>query len=93
LIQDVHGRNDRNIPFRRSGSPIHHTHQAKWRRRWHRDRLIEDAAKAAGKDMRPVYAGRDAAASPATGLAKRHQEQQEALIADALDLSSKQSGK
>ena len=57
------------------------------------DRLIEDAAKAAGKDMRPVYAGRDAAASPATGLAKRHQEQQEALIADALDLSSKQSGK
>ncbi len=33
---------------------------------------------------RPDYAGREPSASPATGLAKRHQEQQEALIAAAL---------
>ncbi len=51
---------------------------------------IEDSLEAAGhKGMRPSYAGREAAASPATGLAKRHQEQQAALIADALGLSSK----
>ena len=49
---------------------------------------IEDAlAKAGHEGMRPVYAGRDAAASPATGLAKRHAEQQERLVADALGLS------
>ena len=49
---------------------------------------IEDALTAAGhKGMRPVYAGRDAAASPATGLAKRHAQQQAALVADALGLS------
>ena len=56
------------------------------------DRLIEDAATAAGKTMRPIYAGRDASASPATGLAKRHQQQQEALIADALDIKPQSSG-
>jgi 2-oxoglutarate dehydrogenase E1 component len=33
---------------------------------------------------RPRYAGRKAAASPATGLAKRHQAEQAALVADAL---------
>ena len=33
---------------------------------------------------RPRYAGRAAAASPATGLMKRHQLEQGALIADAL---------
>jgi len=33
---------------------------------------------------RPVYAGRAAAASPATGLAKRHAAEQAALIAEAL---------
>nr|WP_298928767.1 2-oxoglutarate dehydrogenase E1 component [uncultured Erythrobacter sp.] len=49
---------------------------------------IEDSLTQAGHDgMRPVYAGRDAAASPATGLAKRHAQQQEALVADALGLS------
>jgi 2-oxoglutarate dehydrogenase E1 component len=36
---------------------------------------------------RPRYAGRLAAASPATGLAKRHAAQQAALVADALSLS------
>ncbi len=32
----------------------------------------------------PVYAGRDASASPATGLASRHKEQQAQLVAEAL---------
>jgi 2-oxoglutarate dehydrogenase E1 component len=33
---------------------------------------------------RPLYAGREPSASPATGLAKRHKAQQEALVAAAL---------
>ena len=49
------------------------------------DRLIEKSMVNAGcKPQRPVYAGRKAAASPATGLASRHKAEQEALIADAL---------
>ncbi len=49
---------------------------------------IEDALTDAGHDgMRPRYAGRDASASPATGLASRHLAQQDALVADALDLA------
>ncbi|MFA6218196.1 MAG: 2-oxoglutarate dehydrogenase E1 component [Erythrobacter sp.] len=52
------------------------------------DRLIEQAAVSAGhKGLRPGYAGRDAAASPATGYATRHQQQQEALVASALGLA------
>ncbi|WP_427969056.1 2-oxoglutarate dehydrogenase E1 component [Altererythrobacter sp.] len=52
------------------------------------DRLIEMSAEAAGKQgMRPTYAGRDASASPATGLAIRHQEQQELLVKVALGLA------
>jgi 2-oxoglutarate dehydrogenase E1 component len=50
------------------------------------DRLIEEAAAQAGKTLRPVYAGREAAASPATGFAPRHKMQQDALIAAALGL-------
>ena len=47
--------------------------------------LIEEALAAAGCAVaRPRYAGRAAAASPATGLMKRHQAEQGALIADAL---------
>jgi 2-oxoglutarate dehydrogenase E1 component len=38
--------------------------------------------------IRPQYAGRDAAASPATGLAKRHAAEQAALIEAALGHSS-----
>ncbi|MEQ1725487.1 MAG: 2-oxoglutarate dehydrogenase E1 component [Sphingopyxis sp.] len=50
--------------------------------------FIEDALKAAGKaGMRARYAGRAAAASPATGLMSRHQTEQAALVADALGLS------
>ncbi|MEO8723733.1 MAG: 2-oxoglutarate dehydrogenase E1 component [Sphingobium sp.] len=46
---------------------------------------IEEALQEAGKaPMRARYAGRKAAASPATGLAKRHIAEQAALVADAL---------
>ncbi len=38
------------------------------------------------KHTRPVYAGRAASASPATGLASQHKTQQEALIDDALTI-------
>ncbi len=38
------------------------------------------------KTTRPTYAGRPASASPATGLAKQHKAQQEALIDDALTI-------
>ena len=41
------------------------------------------------KHSRPVYAGRPAAASPATGLAKMHKEQQEALVDAALTIEGK----
>ena len=46
--------------------------------------FLEEAARAAGKPLRPIYAGRASAASPATGLAKRHVAEQTALIAAAL---------
>jgi 2-oxoglutarate dehydrogenase E1 component len=38
------------------------------------------------KNTRPIYAGRPASASPATGLASQHKAQQEALVNDALNL-------
>ncbi|MBR0552675.1 2-oxoglutarate dehydrogenase E1 component [Stakelama marina] len=47
--------------------------------------LIEQCLADAGvKPARATYAGRAAAASPATGLMKRHQAEQGALVADAL---------
>jgi 2-oxoglutarate dehydrogenase E1 component len=50
--------------------------------------LIEETLEAAGSKVeRPRYAGRAASASPATGLAKRHENEQGALVADALGLS------
>ena len=50
--------------------------------------LIEEALKASGsKVKRARYAGRAGAASPATGLAKRHAAEQAALISNALSLS------
>lgn len=38
------------------------------------------------KHKRPIYVGRPASASPATGLAKQHKKQQEALVDDALTI-------
>ena len=46
--------------------------------------LIEDCLVRSGHPMRPVYAGRAAGAATATGLARRHQAEQAALVADAL---------
>ena len=52
--------------------------------------LLEAALAEAGlANLRPQYAGRDAGASPATGLAKRHAAEQAALIAAALGHSSR----
>ena len=53
---------------------------------WHfAEDYLETCLAEAGKGaLRPRYAGRAAAASPATGLAKRHVAEQAALIADAL---------
>jgi 2-oxoglutarate dehydrogenase E1 component len=52
------------------------------------DLLVCCLNEAGFKGMRPQYAGRDSAASPATGLAKRHAAEQAALIAGALGHSS-----
>ncbi len=49
--------------------------------------IEECLTKASVAPRRPRYAGRKAAASPATGLAKRHQAEQAALVADALGQS------
>ena len=46
--------------------------------------IEECLVEAGGTVRRPRYAGRAASASPATGLMKRHQMEQAALIADAL---------
>jgi 2-oxoglutarate dehydrogenase E1 component len=52
------------------------------------DLLEQCLAEAGFAGLRPQYAGRDASASPATGLAKRHAAEQAALIAAALGHSS-----
>jgi 2-oxoglutarate dehydrogenase E1 component len=53
---------------------------------------IEDALTEGGhKGMRPCYAGREPAASPATGLASKHAQQQQALVALALGLGDKEA--
>ena len=41
------------------------------------------------KHTRPIYAGRPASASPATGLAAQHKAQQEALVDAALTFEGK----
>ncbi len=51
-------------------------------------RIERRLAEAGLKPKRPIYAGRAASASPATGLAKRHAAEQAALIAAALGHSS-----
>ena len=51
------------------------------------DRRIESLLlEIGGAAQRPTYAGRDEAASPATGLAKRHAKEQEKLVRDALTI-------
>jgi 2-oxoglutarate dehydrogenase E1 component len=55
---------------------------------------IEQALVEAGHQaMRPSYAGRDMAASPATGLARRHAEQQAALVELALGIGDKDAAR
>jgi 2-oxoglutarate dehydrogenase E1 component len=59
----------------------------------HVEPYIEQCLAEAGvRPQRPVYAGRAASASPATGLAKRHAAEQAALIAQALGHPSTQAG-
>jgi 2-oxoglutarate dehydrogenase E1 component len=54
--------------------------------------LVEACMVEAGcKPQRPVYAGRKATASTATGSAKRHAAEQKALVADALGLGAQTS--
>ncbi|HSR72097.1 MAG TPA: 2-oxoglutarate dehydrogenase E1 component [Kiloniellales bacterium] len=49
--------------------------------------FVEEIAREIGLEHpRPRYAGRPTAASPATGLAKRHAEQQAALVDEALTI-------
>ncbi len=51
------------------------------------DRRIENLLdEIGGKARRPVYVGRAEAASPATGLAKRHNREQQKLVDEALTL-------
>ena len=56
------------------------------------DLLERSLADAGFAGMRPVYAGRESSASPATGLAKRHAAEQANLIASALGHSSRVEG-
>jgi 2-oxoglutarate dehydrogenase E1 component len=57
---------------------------------WHfvEDLLEQCLTDSGHRGMRAQYAGRDASASPATGLAKRHAAEQAALIGAALGHSS-----
>jgi 2-oxoglutarate dehydrogenase E1 component len=48
------------------------------------DRRIERALATLGRMLRPRYVGREGAASPATGLARAHAEQQATLVREAL---------
>ena len=51
--------------------------------------FIEDAMQTAGAaQQRLIYAGRDAAASPATGTLGRHKREQDKLVSDALGLDA-----
>jgi 2-oxoglutarate dehydrogenase E1 component len=38
------------------------------------------------KSKRPIFVGRPASASPATGLASQHKEQQKSIVDEALNL-------
>ena len=51
------------------------------------DRLEGVLREVRSRSERPAYVGRQEAASPATGLAKVHQQQQETLVREALGLA------
>ncbi|MGB3753047.1 MAG: 2-oxoglutarate dehydrogenase E1 component [Parerythrobacter sp.] len=51
------------------------------------EQIEASLATAGRKEDRPTYAGREVAASPATGFAQRHAEQQRALVSMALGLN------
>ena len=54
------------------------------------DPLIEETLKeVGGKVKRPAYAGRKAAASPATGLMDRHKKEQAGLVDQALTIKKR----
>ena len=56
--------------------------------------MLEEVAEMIGfKNPRPRYAGRRSAASPATGYAKRHAEEQAGLVADALTIGKAREGR
>ncbi len=53
------------------------------------DRLIEQTLKElAFENTRPIYVGRRASASPATGYAKRHEQEQVNLVNEALGITT-----
>ncbi len=56
-------------------------------------RIERRLGEAGLKPKRPIYVGRPPAASPATGLARRHAAEQAALIAEALGHSSAQAAR
>jgi 2-oxoglutarate dehydrogenase E1 component len=46
-----------------------------------------------GKFLRPTYAGREEAASPATGSLSRHNKEQADLVNQALTIENKKTSK
>jgi 2-oxoglutarate dehydrogenase E1 component len=58
------------------------------------DRKIEDVLMSyKGKFLRPTYAGREEAASPATGSLSRHNKEQADLVNQALTIENKKTSK
>ena len=58
------------------------------------DRKIEDVLTSyKGKFLRPTYAGREEAASPATGSLSRHNKEQADLVNEALAIENKKTSK
>ena len=58
------------------------------------DRKIEDVLMSyKGKFLRPTYAGREEAASPATGSLSRHNKEQADLVNEALTIENKKTSK
>ena len=58
------------------------------------DRKIEDVLMSyKGKFLRPIYAGREEAASPATGSLSRHNKEQADLVNQALTIENKKTSK